>query len=138
MESIIGELTPAERASLENRAGSGENARHRQRAERHLTHILRSRGILSGSGGDMLAYVLRRLLFGAAVLAGTSIITFVIAFVVPADPSDHRRGKADPQTFDYDPAPSSGSISRSTSNTPATSTARCMATWAAPISCART
>jgi peptide/nickel transport system permease protein len=48
----------------------------------------------------MLAYVLRRLLFGAAVLAGTSIITFVIAFVVPADPAVTIAGaKADPQTL---------------------------------------
>jgi hypothetical protein len=48
MESIIGELTPGERASLQNGEASGENARHRQRAERHLTHLLRSRGVLSG------------------------------------------------------------------------------------------
>src|SRR5271155_6179594 len=48
----------------------------------------------------MLVYVLRRLLFGAAVLAGTSIITFVIAFVVPADPAVTIAGaKADPQTL---------------------------------------
>src|SRR5271163_2125009 len=48
----------------------------------------------------MLVYVIRRLLFGAAVLAGTSIITFVIAFVVPADPAVTIAGaKADPQTL---------------------------------------
>ena len=48
----------------------------------------------------MLVYVLRRLLFGAAVLAGTSIITFVIAFVIPADPAVTIAGaKADPQTL---------------------------------------
>ena len=48
----------------------------------------------------MLAYVLRRLGFGIAVLVGTSIITFVIAFVVPADPAVTIAGaKADPQTL---------------------------------------
>ena len=48
MESIIGELAAAERESLQNGEASGENARHRQRAERHLTQVLRSRGVLSG------------------------------------------------------------------------------------------
>src|ERR1700751_2044662 len=48
----------------------------------------------------MLAYVLRRLGFAIAVLAGTSIITFRIAFVVPADPAVTIAGaKADPQTL---------------------------------------
>lgn len=48
----------------------------------------------------MLAYILRRLGFGIAVLAGTSIITFLIAFVVPADPAVTIAGaKADPQTL---------------------------------------
>lgn len=53
MESIIGELTPAEREALQDGGlsggeTSGVDARHRQRAERHLTQILRNRGILSG------------------------------------------------------------------------------------------
>lgn len=53
MESIIGELTTGERESLQNGGlsggeASGEDARHRRRAERHLTQILRSRGVLSG------------------------------------------------------------------------------------------
>src|SRR5579883_1602112 len=48
----------------------------------------------------MLAYVLRRLGFGIVVLVGTSIITFIIAFVVPADPAVTIAGaKADPQTL---------------------------------------
>src|SRR5208283_5539162 len=48
----------------------------------------------------MLAYLLRRIVFGAAVLIGTSIITFAIAFVVPADPAVAMAGaKADPQTL---------------------------------------
>src|SRR5271167_656484 len=48
----------------------------------------------------MLAYLVRRIVFGAAVLAGTSIITFAIAFVVPADPAVAMAGaKADPQTL---------------------------------------
>src|SRR5271157_1514989 len=48
----------------------------------------------------MLAYVVRRIVFGAAVLIGTSIITFLIAFVVPADPAVAMAGaKADPQTL---------------------------------------
>src|SRR5229473_674342 len=48
----------------------------------------------------MFAYLVRRIVFGAAVLVGTSIITFVIAFVVPADPAVTIAGaKADPQTL---------------------------------------
>lgn len=48
----------------------------------------------------MLAYLLRRIVFGAAVLVGTSLITFAIAFVVPADPAVAMAGaKADPQTL---------------------------------------
>ena len=48
----------------------------------------------------MLTYLVRRIIFGAAVLLGTSIITFVIAFVVPADPAVAMAGaKADPQTL---------------------------------------
>ena len=48
----------------------------------------------------MLAYLARRIVFGAAVLIGTSLITFVIAFVVPADPAVTMAGaKADPQTL---------------------------------------
>src|SRR5882672_4157274 len=44
----------------------------------------------------MLIYLVRRIVFGAAVLIGTSLITFLIAFVVPADPAI---AKADPQTL---------------------------------------
>ncbi len=48
----------------------------------------------------MMLYLLRRLVFGAAVLIGTSLITFAIAFVVPADPAVAIAGaKADPQTL---------------------------------------
>ncbi len=48
----------------------------------------------------MLAYLLRRLVFGAAVLLGTSLITFAIAYVIPADPAVAMAGaKADPQTL---------------------------------------
>ncbi|HEY2662850.1 MAG TPA: ABC transporter permease [Candidatus Binataceae bacterium] len=48
----------------------------------------------------MLNYLARRLAFGAAVLIGTSLITFLIAFVVPADPAVTIAGaKADPQTI---------------------------------------
>jgi peptide/nickel transport system permease protein len=48
----------------------------------------------------MLAYLVRRTIFGAAVLLGTSIITFTIAFVIPADPAVAMAGaKADPQTL---------------------------------------
>jgi peptide/nickel transport system permease protein len=47
-----------------------------------------------------LAYIVRRIVFGAAVLLGTSLITFAIAFVVPADPAVAMAGaKADPQTL---------------------------------------
>ena len=35
----------------------------------------------------MLLYVLQRIVFGAFVLLGTSIITFAIAFLVPANPA---------------------------------------------------
>src|SRR5208282_2036925 len=48
----------------------------------------------------MILYLLRRLVFGAAVLIGTSLITFALAFVVPADPAVAIAGaKADPQTL---------------------------------------
>jgi peptide/nickel transport system permease protein len=48
----------------------------------------------------MLLYVLRRIIFGAFVLIGTSLITFAIAFLVPADPAVAMAGaKADPQTL---------------------------------------
>lgn len=48
----------------------------------------------------MIAYLIRRIVFGAAVLLGTSIITFAIAFVIPADPAVAMAGaKADPQTL---------------------------------------
>jgi peptide/nickel transport system permease protein len=48
----------------------------------------------------MIAYVIRRIVYGAAVLLGTSVITFTIAFVIPADPAVAMAGaKADPQTL---------------------------------------
>lgn len=48
----------------------------------------------------MFAYIVRRIVFGAAVLLGTSMITFTIAFVIPADPAVAMAGaKADPQTL---------------------------------------
>ncbi|MGH7907318.1 MAG: ABC transporter permease [Candidatus Binataceae bacterium] len=48
----------------------------------------------------MLAYVARRIIFGASVLLGPSIITFIIAFVIPANPAVAMAGaKADPQTL---------------------------------------
>lgn len=48
----------------------------------------------------MLAYVVRRIFFGLIVLAGASLITFTIAYVVPADPAVAVAGaKADPQTL---------------------------------------
>src|SRR5712692_8624822 len=48
----------------------------------------------------MLSYIARRILFGAFVLLGTSLITFAIAFMVPADPAVAMAGaKADPQTL---------------------------------------
>jgi peptide/nickel transport system permease protein len=48
----------------------------------------------------MLFYILRRIVFGLFVLVGTSIITFAIAFLIPADPAVAMAGaKADPQTL---------------------------------------
>lgn len=48
----------------------------------------------------MLLYIARRIVFGAAVLVGTSLITFAIAFLVPADPAVAMAGaKADPHTL---------------------------------------
>jgi hypothetical protein len=47
MESIINELSPGERESLQTIGASGGDTRHRQRSERHLIQILRNRGILS-------------------------------------------------------------------------------------------
>jgi ABC-type dipeptide/oligopeptide/nickel transport system permease component len=75
----------------------------------------------------MLAYILRRLGFGIAVLAGTSIITFLIAFVVPADPAVTIAGAVRSWVW----------TSRFTSNTDATLAALCTATWAAPTFCVK-
>ncbi len=48
----------------------------------------------------MIAYLIRRIVYGAAVLLGTSIVTFIIAFVIPADPAVAMAGaKADPHTL---------------------------------------
>ncbi len=48
----------------------------------------------------MLLYLARRIVFSAAVLIGTSLITFAIAFLVPADPAVAMAGaKADPHTL---------------------------------------
>jgi len=48
----------------------------------------------------MIGYIARRIVFGAVVLLGTSIITFLIAFVIPADPAVAMAGaKANPQTL---------------------------------------
>ncbi len=48
----------------------------------------------------MLAYLARRFVFGAVVLIGTSLITFAVAFLVPADPAVTLAGaKADPRTL---------------------------------------
>jgi peptide/nickel transport system permease protein len=48
----------------------------------------------------MVAYILRRIFFGASVLLATSFITFTIAFVIPADPAVAIAGaKADPKTL---------------------------------------
>lgn len=48
----------------------------------------------------MLRYLIGRIVFAGAVLIGTSLITFAIAFVVPADPAVTIAGaKADPQTL---------------------------------------
>jgi peptide/nickel transport system permease protein len=48
----------------------------------------------------MFAYLIRRIVFGAAVLLGTSLITFAIAFLIPADPAVAFAGaKADPATL---------------------------------------
>ncbi|HLW69923.1 MAG TPA: ABC transporter permease [Candidatus Binataceae bacterium] len=48
----------------------------------------------------MLAFILRRLAISVGVLLGVSLITFTIAFIVPADPAVAMAGaKADPQTL---------------------------------------
>jgi hypothetical protein len=48
MDALVAELSPREREAIESAGTSDEHARHRERAERHLTQILRSRGWLSG------------------------------------------------------------------------------------------
>jgi len=48
----------------------------------------------------MIAYILRRFAIGVGVLIGISLITFLIAFAVPADPAIAVAGaKADPKTL---------------------------------------
>ncbi len=48
MDRLAGELSPGERGALESGESTGELARHRQRAERRLIHVLTQKGILSG------------------------------------------------------------------------------------------
>jgi hypothetical protein len=48
MEAAIAELTPAERDAIDSETTGGAAARHRQRAQRHLSQILRDRGWLAG------------------------------------------------------------------------------------------
>jgi hypothetical protein len=48
IETLIAQLSPAERDSLEDADTAAEHGRHRQRAERHLIQILRRQGVLSG------------------------------------------------------------------------------------------
>lgn len=48
MEAAIAELGPAERGAIDSAMADGAAARHRQRAERHLSQILRDRGWLTG------------------------------------------------------------------------------------------
>jgi hypothetical protein len=48
IESLIEQLSPPEREFLDQSAATGEPARHRERAERHLIQILRQHGALSG------------------------------------------------------------------------------------------
>ncbi len=47
MESLIAQLRPPEVQALRNANGGGSE-RHRERALRHLTQILRHKGVLSG------------------------------------------------------------------------------------------
>src|SRR5438876_5221617 len=48
----------------------------------------------------MVAFILRRIAIGIGVLISISLITFLIAFVVPADPAIAVAGaKADPKTL---------------------------------------
>jgi hypothetical protein len=47
MEALLRQLNPGEPDALDSIDSMGANARHRERAERHLTHILRQRGVLA-------------------------------------------------------------------------------------------
>src|SRR5207248_4409551 len=38
-------------------------------------------------GRSMTVYVVRRLLLGAGVVVGVSVVTFILAYMVPADPA---------------------------------------------------
>ena len=87
----------------------------------------------------MFAYVIRRIVFGVAVLLGTSLITFAIAFVIPADPAVAVAGaKADPATLAAIRTAARTRPARSIFNTRAMSIARCTATSADPTSGAKT
>jgi predicted DNA-binding transcriptional regulator YafY len=48
MEALVGELPQDDRNALEAGDSAGPSGRHRQRAERHLSQILRDRGVLAG------------------------------------------------------------------------------------------
>ncbi len=48
MQALIAELGQGERDALEGGDASGASGRHRQRAERHLSQLLRDLGVLAG------------------------------------------------------------------------------------------
>ena len=82
----------------------------------------------------MILYLLRRLVFGAAVLIGTSLITFALAFVVPADPESQSPAPKPTRKRSRLSGTSSGSTSPCTFSTRGISTARYTAISAARIS----
>jgi len=48
LEAAVARLAPAERDALDSADPAGATRRHRERAERHLTQILRELGSLAG------------------------------------------------------------------------------------------
>ena len=62
----------------------------------------------------MWAFLVRRIVFGIVVLIGTSIITFAIAFVIPADPAVTMAGSASSAVAGNRPAIRCATLSRRT------------------------
>ncbi|WGW38240.1 hypothetical protein [Pseudomonas aeruginosa] len=84
----------------------------------------------------MAPFILRRLGYSLLILLGVTLITYLLLFMLPADPARQIAGRSATLRWWPASAPSSGSTSRSTCSTGATWPAWYRATWAARTSSA--